>query len=318
MTANHTEIMIDKLSAGELQRLAVELLPRLHNDWGTITQSGTVEGTFSTRKGTPDAWCERKDETYVYIQATGDKKKGKVLDDLSKSISELVKNNASAGALCVAFISFDAQPEEIIKCKDLTIKHGAQFVYYDNSSIAKLLDNDENHDLRYKYLNIATPTKAKIKPELEFTLVKSQGSEPKSLKNINKVLNWNNNEEELKGTLSSVMQFYEQLKNINVPSRRFLASILELAEPTDGFFSHMIVPIQEVKNGLSLDNHEISAQMSILEKYKLGYIDGGEWPVQIIITASDWPLLENIKDYCKKEGIDLKEIIVHLQFSLLD
>jgi len=43
MTANHTEIMIHQLNSGELQQLAVELLPRLHNDWGPVTQSGTVE-----------------------------------------------------------------------------------------------------------------------------------------------------------------------------------------------------------------------------------------------------------------------------------
>lgn len=166
-------------------------------------------------------------------------------------------------------------------------------------------NNDENHDLRYKYLKIPAPTKTKIKPELEFALMKSQGSEPKSLENINKVLDWNNDEEELIGTLESVLEFYYQLKNINEPSRRFFASIMELAEPMSGFFDQrMIVPYQEVKNELGLENLEISAQMGILEKYKIGYIDDGEWTVQIIINASDWPLLKNIKEYCGKEKID--------------
>lgn len=84
MKINLTEMALSHLSGGPLQRLAVDLLPRLHSDWGGIEPYGIYEGSSSTRKGTPDAYCERVNGTTVYIQATGDKKPNKVKEDLEK------------------------------------------------------------------------------------------------------------------------------------------------------------------------------------------------------------------------------------------
>jgi hypothetical protein len=318
MTANTTEIMLGQLNSGELQRLSAELLPRLYKDWGPVSQSGTVEGTNKTRKGTPDAWCERDDGSYVYIQATGDKQKGKFLEDLQKSVKKLVTIEANEGALCIAFLSHDPQTEEIEECKKLAKKHKITFQYYSNSAISKLLDKDHN-DLRYKYLKIPSPVKEKAKAEHLFALAQGQGSEATTAANMNKVLDWNVPDEDLKGTLEDILQFYGVLKKLNLASRRFFTSLVELAEPLNGFSDHkMTVPYQEVANALGLENREINAQMNILEKYKLGYIEDGEWPVEIIVQASGWAMLPSIKEYAEKEGLDLKEILVNLQFSLLD
>jgi hypothetical protein len=320
MTASHTEIMVRQLSSGELQRLAVELLSRLYTDWGTVHQSGTVEGTLKTRKGTPDAWCERMDDSYVYIQATGDPQKGKILEDLKKSIKKLVTIEANENALCIAFLSFDPQTEEIEECKKLAKKHNCSYEYYSNSTIANLLDNEHN-DLRYKYLKIQSPIKRKIRSELSFDLIASYGTEPKTAANINKVLGWNLDPAELKDTLQSIIDFYKKLKLLNEPSRRFFTTLVELAEPLSGLLDHkMSVPYQEVANSLHLENRQINAQMDILEqpKYRLGYIEDGEYPVQIIVQATDWPLLTDIKKYAELENLELREIFVKLQFSLLD
>jgi hypothetical protein len=320
MAASQTEINIRQLSSGELQRLAVELLPRLYKDWGTVHQSGTVEGTLKTRKGTPDAWCERTDESYVYIQATGDPQKGKILDDLKKSIKKLVTIDANEGALCIAFLNFDPQNEEIEECKKLVKKHNCYFEYYTNSEIANLLDN-KHTDLRYKYLRIQSPIKRKTRPELNFDLIVSHGTEPKTAAKINKVLSWDLDPDDLQETLKSIIDFYRKLKLLNEPSRRFFTTLVELAEPLTGLFDHkMSVPYQEVANSLNLENWQISAQMDILDqpKFKLGYVEDGEYPVQIIVQATDWSLLADIKKYAEIENLDLREILVKLQFSLLD
>ncbi|MCM3412365.1 hypothetical protein [Metabacillus litoralis] len=320
MTASQTEIMVRQLSSGELQRLAVELLPRLYKDWETVHQSGTVEGTLKTRKGTPDAWCERLDDSYVYIQATGDPQKGKILEDLKKSIKKLVTIDANESALCVAFLNFDPQTEEINECKKLAKKHNCFFEYYSNSEVSKLLDADHN-DLRYKYLKIPSPTKRITRSEPNFDLTTSNGAEPKTGERINKVLGWNNDPVELKETLQSIIEFYEKLKLLNEPSRKFFTTLVELAEPLSGLLDHkMSVPHQEVANSLNLENWQINNQMAILEqpKYGLGYVEDGEYPVQIIVQASDWPLLSDIKKYAQIENIELREIFVKLQFTLLD
>lgn len=320
MTASQTEINIRQLSSGELQRLAVELLPCLYSDWGIVHQSGTVEGTLKTRKGTPDAWCEREDGSYVYIQATGDIQKGKILEDLKKSINKLVKIDANEGALCVAFLNFDPQNEEIEECKRLAKKHSCDFIYYSNSEIAKLLDTHHN-DLRYKYLKIPSPVKKKTRAEISFNLLATDGTEPKTVANLNKVLEWNCDAEDLKVTLQDIKEFYEKLKKLNEPSRRFFTVLVKLSEPLTGMMDHkMSVPYQEVANALNLENYQINSQVDILSqpKFSLGYIDDDEYPVKIIVQATDWPLLSDIKKYAELENIDLDEIFVKLQFSLLD
>jgi hypothetical protein len=113
-----TKIGLKNLSAGELQNLAVELLPRLHKDWSIITHNGIVEGSNQTRKGPPDAYCEQKDGTYVFIQTTVDRNgnNAKAKEDLMKSLRKLDELGKKKGALCVAFVSFDANPKYFYEC----------------------------------------------------------------------------------------------------------------------------------------------------------------------------------------------------------
>ncbi|MEW4425891.1 hypothetical protein AB1I68_00185 [Paenibacillus pabuli] len=148
-----TKILIKSLSAGELQRLACDLLPQLYTDWQGLQMSGGVEGTSKTRKGTPDAWCERENGTLVYIQATADPSKGKIYEDLEKSILKLKSINKNNDALCIAFLSFDPQSDEIEKCKKYAKDNNCSFDYYSNFNVSGLLD--ENYpELKEKYLNL--------------------------------------------------------------------------------------------------------------------------------------------------------------------
>jgi len=144
------EIKLKMLTAGELQRLACDMLALLNEDWGTISKSGGVEGTNKTRKGTPDAWCERNDNSLVYIQATGDPAKGKILEDLNKSINQLKKLNKNNGALCIAFLSFDPQSEEIEKCKSVAKDNNCEFQFYSNAEVSQYL-KEKYPELLIKY-----------------------------------------------------------------------------------------------------------------------------------------------------------------------
>ncbi|MDN4067688.1 hypothetical protein QYF50_07250 [Paenibacillus vini] len=310
---NQTEIMLGQLSAGELQNLACDLLHRLYQDWGVIHKSGGVEGTNKTRKGTPDAWCERDDGTLVYIQATSDRAKGKILGDLEKSIEELKKNNKNQEALCIAFLSFDPQSEEIEKCKKLANANGCEFRYYSNSEISKILEA-KYPPLAAKYLKIQTDLKQQKKT---FELKKDIGIPPQTAKKMNDRL-WKHTSDELPYTLEHILKFFNTLKKMNKTSRQFFASIVDLSEPMRIEDHKMIVPAQELENALNIFPHEVQNQMNIIEKYKLGRIEHEEHPVNIIVWAADWPLLSDLKFYCEEEGINLKEIIVNLNFSLID
>jgi len=147
---NNSNIILSKLNGGQLQNLAVELLPRLYSDWGTITHNGIVEGTEQTRKGTPDAYCIRENGSYVLIQVSGEKKSGKIIDDLEKSISKISNMHTKLRALFIAFVSFEPDLDIIDKCIEMCNENNGDFEFYTNSSITSLLE--KHMDLYRKYL----------------------------------------------------------------------------------------------------------------------------------------------------------------------
>ncbi|GEC91341.1 hypothetical protein [Brevibacillus brevis] len=319
MTANLTEQIFKGLSAGELQRLAVDLLPRLYNDWGPISQNGIVEGTNQTRKGTPDAWCEREDGSYVCIQATGDSGKGKVKEDLIKSVTILVEKGVANGALCIAFLRFDPHPEEIIECKELCSEEGITFEYYTNSGISKLLD-DRFQDLRHRYLKLESHPPPKTNVQSLFTLDKPSGSQPSTCARFMQVLNWGElTPKQYQESLNEITEFYKSLAKLNLPSRRFFAALVELATPAYRDYM-MCVSCQEVENSLSMTVPQVMNQMVILEKYGFGSIDSEEYPPHIYIQPASvrWQLLQDLKAFAEHESINLREILVNLHFTLLD
>lgn len=139
---NITETLLKNLNGGQLQRLALELLPKINSGWTDITPFGACEGGERTRKGTPDIWCKNSAGNYVYIQATGDPAKGKMYEDTEKSVNKLVDLNKVDSAECISFLNYDPDSEEVEKCKNLCIEKKCSFKYYNNNSIAKILDEN--------------------------------------------------------------------------------------------------------------------------------------------------------------------------------
>ena len=149
-----TEYMLKGLNGGELQRLAFELLPRMNHEWEGLIHSGAVEGTYKTRKGTPDMWKESDEGNLVYIQVTTDSKLGKIYEDIKKSVERLLEEQKAEGALCIAFVNTEPQSNEILRCQTLCQQNGCRFEIFHNSKIAKALNQQFNHDLREYFLNI--------------------------------------------------------------------------------------------------------------------------------------------------------------------
>ncbi|WP_394532881.1 hypothetical protein C1N83_28160 (plasmid) [Priestia aryabhattai] len=148
---NHiTETMLSNLSGGELQKLAQEFLVK-ENNWNKISHYGAVEGSVQTRKGIPDIWLET-DTEIIFVSATGDKAKGKLLKDIRKSLKAFSNIKSSKKKRCIAFLNYDPNPNEVDECKN-ACKNKAEFEYLTNNYIAKKLC-DEYHDLRLHYLGI--------------------------------------------------------------------------------------------------------------------------------------------------------------------
>lgn len=63
-----------------------------------------------------------------------------MLEDLEKSIKKLMMDDVLENALCIAFVSSERQPEEVIKCEKLCEENSIQFKLITNNSIARSLD----------------------------------------------------------------------------------------------------------------------------------------------------------------------------------
>ncbi len=138
---NTTETLIRNLSGGQMQRLAFDLIQLIEPEWTEFTPYGICEGGDRTRKGTPDIWCKDTNSNYVYIQATCDSAKGKIIEDLKKSINKLEKINKLRNSTCFAFINFEPDSEEIEDCKKMCKDKMCEFRYISNNQIANYLDN---------------------------------------------------------------------------------------------------------------------------------------------------------------------------------
>lgn len=161
-----TEYKLKGLNAGEFQRLAFELLPRVNDEWNALIHSGAVEGTNITRKGTPDMWMRARNGRLVYVQVTTDAKTGKMYEDVNKSVESLLDLGMEHGATCIAFVNSEPQSKEVLRCQELCEQHECNLVLFHNSKIAKSLNQVVNHDLRKRFLNISPDVLEKEKTTL--------------------------------------------------------------------------------------------------------------------------------------------------------
>ncbi|ODP26688.1 hypothetical protein PTI45_03967 [Paenibacillus nuruki] len=151
---NHTELRITSLSAGQLEQLALELLPRMNYEWDNLVPSGRKEGTNQTRKGQPDLWTEDKAGNCIYVEVTRDSKKGKIQKDIQSCLDTYNSFKDKNSLMCIAFTATNPQHNEVTACEQLCKDSSASFKLIHIHAIAKELDKKNNQDIRYKYLQI--------------------------------------------------------------------------------------------------------------------------------------------------------------------
>lgn len=116
-------------SPGALQWISYHLLTRLSFIWEIpLVHSGGVEGAEKTRKGTPDIWGVMKGNRTTYVQISTDISLGKLEKDVKKCIDKLIKLGVNKGAVVMAFMTYDPQHEEVLKCITLCKDNEAEFM----------------------------------------------------------------------------------------------------------------------------------------------------------------------------------------------
>lgn len=308
-----TKTLLRNLGAGDLQNLAFDILPMVYQDWKKpLIHNGICEGGNRTRKGIPDIWGERLDSSLIYIQATADSSKGKMFGDLQKSVDKLVEQGLNDGALCISFLSYEPQPEEVAQCRYYCTINSCGFEFFSNGKVAHLLDQEYNY-LRQKYLGVKT--------SYYYLVDSTSGEPPQTCSKLNEILEWNLDQDELIGNAEELMKFYESISNLPTRSREFYCNILERAEQ-GSTSEEMEVLAQEIEQVLGITASEVIRAMQVLEQHGFGYIDNDEFErrTMLVITAPQrsWPLLKDLKTFSENSGVNLKSLLVDLDFSLLD
>lgn len=142
-----------------------------------------------------------------------------------------------------------------------------------------------------------------------------------NLRKINRVLKWKNSEDELKDAIKELKAETKKLATIPIPSRELFLVVVKRSQ--DGCFGAALeVSVPEIQQATGLSTNELRECFSILDTHGFTFDnDKNDFGVQMVGVASQksgWPLWADLKSFCTKEGIDIAQIVVSLDFSVLD
>ena len=142
----------------------------------------------------------------------------------------------------------------------------------------------------------------------------------KNLQRMNEVLKWGHSDEELAESLVDLNEFVARLKKVPVPAREALQIIVERSEKSS-YGSGLETQVPEVLHVTGLSTDELRGICRILDKYNFIGDKGQDEGIEMIglqMTKEGWPIFADLKKFCSRSGTDLGEIIVGLDFSVLD
>lgn len=167
-----------------------------------------------------------------------------------------------------------------------------------------------------KFTDIASTIQSSFNDHTQSSNVKS----PTSLARLNRVLSWNCKPEDLVEMLEDISVFAERLRSIPIQARQILCLMVNRSSYDS--INKLHISEHEVKLVTGANTTQLREVVQVLDKY--GFIQEG-FPddmnlttIQICEIERGWPFLKELKDFCKIEQIAIDEILVDLNFSLLD
>jgi len=141
-----------------------------------------------------------------------------------------------------------------------------------------------------------------------------------SLNRINRVLSWNHTKDELVETLEDISAFSQRLRNLPIQARQILT--LMVKRSAYDYINGLHIFQHEIKLVTGADKSQLRGVIQTLEKY--GFIQEG-FPDDINLSTIEiceidrgWPFAKDLKEFCEAEDIALEEVLVDLNFSILD
>ncbi|WP_114418583.1 hypothetical protein [Marinospirillum perlucidum] len=143
---------------------------------------------------------------------------------------------------------------------------------------------------------------------------------PSSLDRINRVLSWNNTSDELVETLEDISVFSKRLLTLPMQARQILT--LMVKRSAYDHINRLHISEHEINLATGADISELRKVIQVLDKYGFiqeGFPDDFNLPViEICEIERGWPFLKDLKEFCEAEDIALDEVLVDLNFALLD
>lgn len=143
---------------------------------------------------------------------------------------------------------------------------------------------------------------------------------PTSLNKMNEVLAWDLNQEQLKECVTEICSFIERLQKLPIETRQLLVIMAQRNHGRD--ISGVSVHISEIETVTHCGPEYLVGQFEMLESY--GFIPGidkSDYGTHVTVLrdlSSGWPIWEDLIKFSNSTGNSLYEIIVYLNFDILD
>lgn len=143
---------------------------------------------------------------------------------------------------------------------------------------------------------------------------------PTSLQKLNDVLGWTLSKEEFGVVVHQLSTMVDALSQVPIPARELFLVVVNRAskEPGLGAFS---APAAEIRHAVGLGTKELRSLFAILDRYGFTFDNGtGEFGGHQVgvCDVSGWPAWFDIRTFCRKQNLDLSQLILSLDFSVLD
>ena len=181
-------------------------------------------------------------------------------------------------------------------------------------SVERLREIKRCHEA--KFTDIVSTIQNSFLDHTEFNSVKLA----RTLARFNTVLEWNLDHECLSVNQEEVRQFAVTLGDVPIQARQVLSLMVKRAdfEHINGF----CITVHEVKLVTGVRIEVLAETIEVLEKY--GFLKEGEsnsrgQPIFTICEfRSGWCFAAELKKFCEAENIAIDEVLVDLNFRLLD
>ncbi|QGG46849.1 hypothetical protein [Heliorestis convoluta] len=183
----------------------------------------------------------------------------------------------------------------------------------DEFPVNRLKDMKESHEK--KFSDIAS----KLQSSITDLTTLSDITLSSCCKKINKTLGWRNSNSELKECSEEVNFWAEKLKKLPKSTRQIFCIMIKRS--TENMYGLKVV-LHEIEQVTGINVIEMTKHYEMLERYGfLSYIDNDDYgnPICYINNVdSGWALWKDLKDFTSQTTVSLEELVVNLNFKLLD